>query len=115
MVRPGVDWKNEPRHIWDWFLVVVAVVLLSLYLYLWWTDGAPHYLAIGLVFVVWLGVYFTEYWQPILYLVVALAVALITGVVVVDGLWDQPLGQLAILLNIVVLLTSGYLFVYEER
>lgn len=115
MVLPEADWKNQPRHLVDWFIVVVAVVLLAVYLSLWVTDGGLGYLGIGLVFVAWLIVFFTDAWQPILYLFVALAVALITLFLVRGGFWDQPLGQVAILFNSVFLLTSIYLFFYEDQ
>lgn len=115
MVLPELDWKNQPRHIVDWFIVVVALVLLPVYLYLWGANAGPQFFGIGLFFVAWLGVFFTDYWQPILYIVVAMAVAFITWALFRGGLWEQPIGQIAILLNGVFLLTSVYLFFYEER
>lgn len=114
MVLRGLDWKNQPRHIVDWFIVVVAVVLLVVYLSLWGLSGRTDYGIVGLLFVAWLSVFFTGYWQPILYLLAAVGVGFLTGGLLVSGVWEQPLGQVAILLNGVFILTSGYLFLYED-
>lgn len=114
MVLPEKDWKNQPRHIVDWFIIVVAFVLLSVYLYLWGTGGGKQYLILGVAFVAWLGVFFSDYWQPILYLLGALAIGLITLALFRSSLWEQLIGQMAILLNGIFLLTSVYLFFYED-
>lgn len=114
MVLRDLDWKNQPRHIVDWFIVVVAVVLLVVYLSLWGLSGRTDYVIVGLLFVAWLSVFFTGYWQPILYLLTAVGVGFLTVGLFVGGAWEQPLGQVAILLNGVFILTSGYLFLYED-
>lgn len=114
MVLSRVDWKNQPRTILDWVAVVVAVVLLSVHLYQGLVDGAVHHYGIWVVYAAWLVVFFTDYWQPILYLLTALAVAVITAFLLLGGYWEQPIDFAVILLTTVFLLLMVYLFFHEE-
>lgn len=115
MVLSGVDWKNQPRTLLDWVTVIVALVLISIYFSQWWIEeGARHY-GIWVFFVAWLIIYFTDYWQPILYILTALALAVITGFLLLGGFKEQPLDQAAILLTAIFLLLLVYLFFSEEE
>ena len=113
MVLPGIDWKNQPRHILDWVTVAVALVLISIHLYQAVIDGAVHHYGIWAFFAAWLVVYFTDYWQPILYLMMAVVVAVITVFLLLSGYWKQPIDLATILLTTVFLLLMVYLFFYE--
>lgn len=115
MVRQDVDWKNQSRQVLDWFFVAVGSVLLVLYLFLWAEDGSRVFIGLTFVFVLWLGVYFTNYWQPILYIIMAILILIVTGFWIWLGLWNQLSIQLGILLNLVFFLLCVYLFLHEER
>lgn len=114
MVRPELDWKNQPRHIFDWFAILVAVLLIATYLSLWWLDGRSPYLVMAMVFSAWLAVYFTAYWQPILYLIMAAIVVGIPILYLPAQAFDGPIGLSAILLTVIFLLVIGYLLISEE-
>ena len=114
MVIPGADWKNQPRNILDWVTILVAVVLVLVHFYQGWLEGGAHNHGIWLVFIAWLVVYFTEFWQPILYLVMAVTTAIITVSLILGGYWDQPIDQVTIVLTTVFLLPMVYLFFHEE-
>lgn len=98
----------------NWATIGIAIGLITAYLSLWWMDGNPNYLQLGLVFLVWLGIYITGYWQPILYLIMASIIIMILVFWAFDGLWDRLLGQITIILNVAFLLLVVYLFYYEE-
>lgn len=115
MVVPGVDWKNQPQTLVDWVTVAVAVVLISIYFYQGWTAGGVYRYGIWVLFTGWLVIYFTGYWQPILYLLMAFVVTAITVFLLLGGYWEQPLDQAAILLTVLFLLLMVYLFFHEEE
>lgn len=115
MGKPEADWKQQHRHVFDWLAVVVAVLLVIVYLSVWLTDGQTQYFGITMVFVAWLVVFFTDYWQPILYLLMALVVTSLIVFWLLSGVWNQPITQAAILLKIVFLLLIVYLYTDEER
>lgn len=98
----------------DWVTIVVALVLLSIHLYQALIDGAVNHYGIWVVFAAWLVIFFTEYWQPILYLLMALIVATMTGFLLLSGYWEQPIDLATILLTSVFLLLMVYLFFHEE-
>lgn len=115
MVRQEADWKNQSRRILDWFYVFVASALLMLYLFLWAGEGSRVFIGLAFVFAIWLIIYFTAYWQPILYLIMAIVVLIVTGFWFWIGVWDQLWIQLGMLLNLAFFLLCVYLFLYEER
>lgn len=115
MVRQDVDWKNQSRQVLDWFFVAVGSVLLILYLFLWAEDGSRLFIGLAFVFGLWLVIYFTTYWQPILYILMAIVISIVTGFWFWLGLWDQLVIQLGMMLNLVFFLLCVYLFLYEER
>lgn len=115
MVRPELDWKKQGRNIFNWLTIVCAVVLITVYLTLWWMDGQQYYIQLALLFFAWLGVFFTDYWQPILYLVMASVIIVVLIFWTFESLWDQPLDYIATLLKIAFLLLVSYLYYYEEK
>ncbi|WP_218836323.1 hypothetical protein [Halorarum salinum] len=114
MVVPRLDWKNQPGYKFNLTAIVVAVVLFAVYFYLWWTEGGGNYLVLWIVFVMWLIAFFTHYWQPILYLVFAPLVAILTLFSLLIGDWGQPIDQTASLLTLVFLVLLVNLFFHEE-
>lgn len=114
MVRPELEWKSRGRNALNWLTIAFAVALITVFLALWWTVRVPFYLLLALVFIVWLDIYFTEYWQPILYLVMSVILLGLLILWAVDGLWKGLLGQTGIVLNIVFLLLVIYLYYDEE-
>lgn len=115
MPRPEADWKNQPRHAFDWLSTVLGVVLISLYSFLWLSVGRIEYSAMALFFATWLVLFFSPYWQPILYVLASVVVIPYT----VYGLFtDLPSGTLVILalvLNCVFVALVLFLFFREER
>lgn len=114
MVLPSADWKNQSSHLFDWLNVLVAGMLTVLYLYQWLQGAGVLYAALAGVLIAWGIMYFTALWQPILYLPVAVIVSITTGFWIVNGRWEQPLIKGMIILNLIFILLSGYLFFYEE-
>lgn len=111
---PAPIGKNQPRHLLNWLLLVIAAGLLVLSLVQWWLVGGVAY--IGLAAILALGeiVYFTDYWQPLLYLVVSVIISAISITWIVDGLWQQRVIQVALALNVTFVALSLYLFLAEE-
>lgn len=112
MVRPELNWKYQQRNVLNW--VTIALALIDVYVFLWFREGRPLHLVLAGIFLAWLGVYLTDYWQPILYLVVAMILLLTLIPWAVRGLWGGPLGVTASALNAVVFLVFLYLYYYEE-
>ena len=108
------DWKNQSRNAFDWLLVALAAVLLLLYLYQWWQRGGR--LPLGLAAALTAGgvVYFSGYWQPILYLLATVVLTVATVGWIWLGEWHQPVAQVTIALHVVVGVLTVYLFNYEE-
>lgn len=116
MGKAEADWKEQQqRRAPDWLAAGVALLLVALYAYLWWLDGQPEYLAIAAVILAWVAVFFTRYWQPILYLFVAILVASLTVLWFVRGVWQRPVFMAAVVLDLVFLVLVVYLFATEER
>jgi hypothetical protein len=116
MGKAEADWKEQrQQHAPDWLTAGVALLLAALYAYLWLLDGQAEYLAITAVLLAWVGVFFTRYWQPILYLFVAIFVASLTVLWIVRGVWQRPVFLVAVVLDVVFLLLVVYLFATEER
>lgn len=116
MGKAEADWKRQQEwHAPDWITAAVALLLAALYAYLWWLDGQVEYLGIAAVFLGWLAVFFTRFWQPILYLFIAVVVTSITLLWLGRGVWERPVFQVAIALDVVFLLLVVYLFASEER
>lgn len=114
MVLSEADWKNQPHQTLNWFAMVIALAIITVSLFLWWKSGQVESLGIGVIFSAWLTIFFTDYWQSILYLAMALIVIFSASLLLLGGSWNQPLDQALLLLNAVFLLLIVYLFFYEE-
>lgn len=112
--KASADWKNQYRHALDWISVGIGVLLMALYAYLWWTNAGPRYWGMALLFLVWLVVYFSDYWQPILYVALSVVVVSYTVFWLVSWVWREPLAMVAIVLNLAFVSIALYLFVHEE-
>ena len=52
-------------------MVSVAVLLMAVYLYRGWKTGRTPFLGLTGVLAVWAVLFFTDYWHPVLYLLMA--------------------------------------------
>ncbi|MDS0281261.1 hypothetical protein [Haloarcula onubensis] len=111
---PDADWKNQERHRFDWLTLLVVGSLVSLYLYLATVMNDGSYVALALVLALWAFIYLTRYWQPVLYLLMAVIIAGVTLAWLTMGNSHPPFERLAIALNVGFLALSIYLFDYEE-
>lgn len=114
MGRPAADWKHQRRHALDWLSIALALSIVGVYLYLWSTDGRSPFGGVALAFVLWLALYVTPYWQPVLYLVAALLLAAVTLGMVYYGVRTETVPLVAIGLNVVFAGLATYLFTTEE-
>lgn len=115
MVLPDADWKNQPRHVFDWLTVVNAGFLVVIYVYQGWREGEALYIGLAAVLIAMGVVYFSAYWQPILYLLLAGAISIVTVVWLWEGVRGQTLVQAAIGFQVVFVVLNLYLFTSEER
>lgn len=111
---PQADWKNQPAHILDWVIVGVSMGLLAIYLYLWWVEQLTQYLGIVVILVAGGLVYFTDYWQPVLYLVMSVFLIIHLFISIVTGSWRHSLIQVASSLKIIIIILGTYLFYRED-
>lgn len=111
---PEADWKNQPWHVLDWLTVAVAVVLSAMFAYGWWTDGHAYQLGLSLVLLVWLAIFFSSYWQPILYPVIVVVFTVYALFALLVGHWDRPMDQIRLVLSGGFVLLALYLFVAED-
>lgn len=116
MVRADADWKNDDsRHrVLDWVAVVLAVALVALYVATYLRNGHQEPIALAVILAGWTVLYFTQYWQPILYL---FAAAVFGGSVVVDvvtGIPDVPFYWLVVATTFAFVAAAISLFAYEE-
>jgi len=111
---PDADWKNQNRRRFDWLALLVVGALVALYLYLAMALSDGSYVALALVLALWAGIYLTRYWQPVLYLLLAVVITGVTLAWLATATAHPPLERLAIGLNLAFLALSIYLFNDEE-
>jgi hypothetical protein len=114
MVRTELDWKSERAHPLNWVAIALAVVLVALYAATWLRTGEQEPLVFAVVLAGWIGVYFTRFWEPILYLVAA---AVFGGSVVIDlltGIPGVPFYWLMVATTVAFVALAVYLFATEE-
>ena len=115
MAVPGSDWKNQPGKLLNWLLVLIVVLLLLIHVYLWFILEVERYLALATTFFVWLVVFYSKYWQSVLYLVSGFFVILLLSYWFVDEVWRRPIGRIRFSLGVTFLLLSMFLFFKEEQ
>lgn len=114
MVLPEADWKNQADRALDRVILLVAGGLVGIYLLLWWSNGGLDHIGLVAVLATWVSVYFTSFWQPVLYLLVAGILLGFTLLWFVDGSWERPLLLAAIVLNVLFVGLAIRLFFSEE-
>lgn len=115
MVLPDSDWKNQSGDVLDATIAVLGLTLVCVSLYLWWTGPLVGYLVVAIAVIGGGVVYFAELWQPVLYLVIAVALLAFSGYVVAYGSWREPLELALLALNVTVAVLAVYLSYAEER
>lgn len=114
MVLPQADWKNQAGHTLDWLILVIGGLLTAINLLIWWAGGGPAHLVLAAIVAAWGIVFFTEYWQPVLSLVVGVVLAATTITILWNGEWRSPLVQAKAILTGAFVALSFYLFRSEE-
>ncbi|NHN42725.1 hypothetical protein G9C85_13950 [Halorubellus sp. JP-L1] len=115
MVRDEVRWRNQRPKALNWVAAAFAGVLAVLHVGAWFRtmEGEPLVLAVFLV--VWLGVYFTRYWQPVLYLLAAVVLGSSVAIDLLTTLPDEPFPSLVLGTTAAFVVSALYLFVSEEH
>lgn len=114
MAASESDWKHQEQRALDWITVGTTLLLVLVYLYLGETSATTTSFVIAAGLVGWLAIYFTEYWEAILYLPMALFLSAVSIVWFVRGTWADPIYLAAIVLHAVILVVAAYLLVREE-
>lgn len=68
-----------------WFGLLCSVAIAAINLYVWTLTAMPQFLAIAGSFVFGVGLFFTRFWSPVLYLVGVVHVIALGVVWVLDG------------------------------
>lgn len=104
----------------NWAFLSLAIVLASLHLYLGLfaapvpSDRATQFVIIGLFFLVGPVVYFTPYWQPLLYLLGAGFAVYLGGLWILSGMEYLLFGLVTGITATSFVLLGLYLFFREE-
>ncbi|MFC6729071.1 hypothetical protein ACFQDG_10505 [Natronoarchaeum mannanilyticum] len=97
-----------------WAMIALALLTGGIHLYVAATTGEPAYAVLGIVLLAGLGVFFTRWFAPPLYLVGAVYVSLLLVAWVIAG---QQLLALAIvdkLVQVALIVVFAYLLVIES-
>lgn len=92
-------------------LLTVAVI----YAYHGWNTATHGYVVLAAVLLGAVGVYVTSYWRPMLYLVLALGLAVESVRSILDGSWRHLPISIAVVLDLVFVFVAVYLFYETER
>lgn len=111
---PEADWKNQPEKKRDMLFVAVSAVLLVASLVLWWTTAVTAFLGITAALVIGGALYFSAAWQPVLYIVMALLLAVVIMFLLIEGAWQHPSALFLIGLTVIVIVFAIYLSYVEE-
>lgn len=114
MGDPPADWKVQDRHALDWVVVAVVLGLVGGYLYLGSVEELSLYFGVAVALVAWLVLFFSRYWQTILYLPAIVLVSAVTAVWILRGTWAREPAIAVISLNAVLLAVTSYLLFAEE-
>lgn len=105
-------------HAWTplhWAGVVLSVGIAAVNLYVGYTAGETALAVVGCSFLVGIGLFFTRFWQPVLYLLGILHIAILGVLWVLSGMeifgWGLLTGVLSLCLGAIALT----LFFREER
>ena len=99
----------------EWAVPALLVAVGVVNLYAWMVAGNGALATVGGGFLVVAALYFTVYWQPVLYLLVAVYVLVLGGVWALSGLRLFRLGVLAGAMSLSLFACCVYLYVQYAR
>ncbi|MFP9193102.1 hypothetical protein [Natronosalvus vescus] len=109
-IRRSIDWT--PGHL---LVIVLATLTAAIHGYIGLTTGETQFVLLGLALFAGVVVFFTVFWQPILYLVGAVYVTTLLVVWVLSGMQFFALGVVDAVVQLALVGTFLYLFVLERR
>ncbi|CDK40961.1 hypothetical protein DM2_347 [Halorubrum sp. DM2] len=98
-----------------WFGLLCSVGVAGINYYVWALTGMPQFLAVAGSFAFGVGLFFTRFWNPALYLVGIVHVIALGVVWVLDGGTYPVIGLVNGAFSVGVLLTASSLFLAEHR
>lgn len=109
MIRADLD--LTPLH---WLMILLAVTTGSIHVYVGLTDGALEFVVLGGILFGGLVVFFTDLFEPVLYLVGVLFVGVLLVVWVLGGAAIDGLGGLDKLVQVALMVVFVVLLFREE-
>lgn len=101
-----------PRY---WIGLVCSIGIATVHLYVWSITGMPQFLAIGGSFAFGVCLFFTRFWEPVLYLVGIVHLIALAVVWVLGGTEYRLLGIANGVFSLVLFGIAVSLFVSEHR
>ena len=98
-----------------WLGLLCSVGIAGTNLYVWTLTGMPQFLAVAGSFVFGVGLFFTRFWSPALYLVGAAHVIALGVVWVLDGRAYLLIGTVNGVFSLGLLAIALWLFFAEQR
>ncbi|ACM57282.1 hypothetical protein Hlac_1697 [Halorubrum lacusprofundi ATCC 49239] len=98
-----------------WLGLLCSVGIAGINLYVWTLTGMPHFLAVAGSFVFGVGLFFTRFWSPAVYLVGVVHVIALGVVWVLGGRAFLVLGAVNGIFSVGLLAVALWLFFAEYR
>lgn len=98
-----------------WVGVLLSVGIAAVNLYVGYTASEPPILAVGISFLVGVGLFFTTLWRPVLYLLGVLHVTVLGVIWVLSGLQFLTIGLVNGALSLSLAVIALSLFFEEEQ
>lgn len=108
------DWKRQRGNLLDWLTAGITLGFVAVFLYLGLTGDALFFLLSGVGLFVWLLVFFSRYWEAVLYVPATVLVTAVSVVWILRGAWTRPLVQVVIVMTGVYVMLTSFLLVYED-
>lgn len=118
MATADVDGVFTDRSSWSWIHwtgVFLSLGIAGINIYIGSVTSQVPFLAIGGSFLLGVGLYLSRFWNPILYLVGVLHVAILGYLWVLDGMPFTLLGAFVGVLSAAVAVIATYLFFMEGK
>lgn len=96
-----------------WFGVVLSLGIAAVNLYVGYTYTEQVFFVIGASFLFGVGLFFTQFWHPVLYLLGVLHVGALGVIWILSGLPYFRLGAINGVMSVVLGLIALYLFLVE--
>ncbi|MFP8958940.1 hypothetical protein ACLI4Y_19770 [Natrialbaceae archaeon A-CW3] len=109
-VRRSIDWT--PGYV---LVVTLATLTAAIHGYIGLTTGETQFALLGLGLFAGVVVFFTVFWQPVLYLVGAVYVTTLLVIWVLSGMQFFALGVVDAVVQLALVVTFLSLFVLERR